>query len=182
MTGTDPDDPLTAAAASLFAHGMTLAALRAGTDRDDDRRPVVFADLFAYATGSDAGDDARIEAAVAGDVRLRAGLDHLLDKLASARLPRVAAAATGPIGERRSGDLVLRLHPSRADRDQIYVVLAMPADWGAGRRHLIIRRAGAAPLRLALEVDTDGGAQTMIDRSGPVFQALTDRTSEIDLV
>lgn len=167
-------------AAHLFGLLSTLDWL---TDRDappPPPRPLTMADLVRLADDPDAplGPDAR--AALDTDARLRADWECLLRRGALAHLPRAAAASSGALARREDGGFRITLRPSRADPDQVYVLIELgPAKRDTQPRALFILGGDHKYLKHPLPPAVDGAVQVLAEAGSDLVTALRDPATQV---
>jgi hypothetical protein len=86
-------------------------------------RRISFDDLYKYVTGTRQLDQTELSLALSQDKKLSAGFDRLLHIEALYYMPQAAAASSDEITEREGEGFVIRLKPSRATPDQIYIII-----------------------------------------------------------
>ena len=124
--------------------------------------------------------------ALRDDPELRDDFALLLERCARQHLPRAAAAAGREgLHRREAGGFVLRLVASRADRDQVYLLIELPEGSGA---------AAGAPERIVVKTPTGGflkrelptpEARTirlLIAANDPLAQAIVEPANEVYLL
>ena len=110
-------------AAFVAWHGADLL-LEAEEDAAPSSRPS-FTELFAAATTSGPWP-AAIAQALLADPALRQDFNLLLKRTACVHVPRAAAAASGTLQRREADGYTLRIVPSRAGDQQVYLLIEVP--------------------------------------------------------
>ena len=102
-------------------------SLRSLTARDLTRTPPVvsFHDIYHYATDPVATPNASLTHVLATDSRAREDLRCLLARVAPYRQVTRAAASSGAVTMRSGTGFEITLRESRADRDQLYLIIKL---------------------------------------------------------
>ena len=140
---------------------------------------VPFSELYAYAI--DPGERPRPELlnALATSPRLRADLNRLLGNPAIVHLPQVAAASTGEIKEREGGGCHIEFRASRADADQIYVIISLEKKVTRTPSTLIICDPMGCCVKVALPAAREGRIQLLLDTESDIANSLRDISTEV---
>lgn len=143
-------------------------------------RKIGFHELYAYANDPDHSPASDLIEAVSTDLALRRDLKRLLDKQALAHLPRLAAASSGDSLEREADGFSLRLRPSKARQDQMYLLLqSLDRD---DSPHLLFVEEENGPLhRLVIDDFEEGEAQILLSLQDPIVKALRNVKSSVIL-
>lgn len=163
-------------AAALFAALTQEARLAAPAVLSDVIAP---SRLFAYACGMIASDP-QIDGALAADARLAADFARMLDRSAPWRLPRLAAASTGPAVVRTGENCRIELRVSAAEPSQVYVIIELAAPETVPTR-LFVARPGGPVVSAELPAARDGTVQLLSGVDTPLVAALRDVGAEIYL-
>lgn len=175
---------VTEAADVLTAANDDDALTDTGDDDDTDEQPPAWVGmqaLYDYVITGDPRAGRQVRAALPGNPRLRADLTRLLERSAAWMLPRMAAASSGAIERRQGRDCALVLRPSRAESAQVYVTIALERPDGDLPTALMAVPRDGTVERRDLRFDRDGTAQFIVDRDGPLHQALLDPFTDIYL-
>ena len=142
---------------------------------------VGFSELYAFASDPDRPMAPHLTQALFEDPALEADLLRLLERTATYRFPKAAAASRGPVAQ-RDGDLYrISLRPSRAEPSQVYIVIDL-ADLDAAPPQLIyVCRPGRPREKHRLPVAHDGSIQILADLQSPLVEALRDGRAEVFL-
>ncbi len=118
--------------AELLLEGDAEPSLEADRQMPPAGRRLPFAHLHSALTGG-GPLPSEVSRALRTDPELREDFALLLERFARQHLPRAAAAADrGGLRRREAEGFVLRLVASRADRDQIYLLVELPEETFAG--------------------------------------------------
>lgn len=173
-----PDETTRTAVSQRFAdHDAVRQAVTAA----DLASPAIgFNRLYDYATG---GQDRDHEVARVLDAnpRLRADLRVLLAKVALNHLPEVAAASSGELDVRETDQCRIRFEPSRAEPDQVYLIVELVDRSAPMPSVLFTCTADDRSDRIDLPEGRDGVIQLLLDRSAPVLESLRDHNAEVYL-
>lgn len=143
-------------------------------------KPAALPILYRAAKDPTAPLPAALVAQLATDTRLKADFDRLLSRIAACRMPRAAAASSGSLDRREAQGFVLRIRPSRADPDQVYLLIDIPDR--AETPQVLMARDNGEILRRALGEPQDGMFRLILERSDPLLAAIGDPATEIDLI
>lgn len=138
-----------------------------------------FGELWAFAAG-DAEMSDGLRHALASDRRLAGDLDHLVERTALYRFPRVAAASSGDVDTRDGEGFRIRLRPSRANRQHTYVSIEVAPELDEPPFALLAKGPGRW-VKLALPDAIDGVIQILVDSGSELVQALRDVHTEVYL-
>jgi len=144
--------------------------------------PVVsFHDIYRYATDPGAAPSASLIAALETDARAREDLRCLLARVAPYQPVARAAASSGPVTTRRGSGFEISLRESRADRDQLYLIIklassALPAP---GTLFLIGDSDGCRKVPLPKPID--GVIQLLLDTASDLAGALCNPKTDVFL-
>jgi len=141
---------------------------------------VSFCELYAYANNQQHEATPALKKALSSDLRTRRDLNLLLRKHAIAFMERAAAASSGDIEKREGDGFNLTLKPSKANPDQIYLIIE------AFEREeiptlLFIESDEVGVLRLKIDDYYDGEAQILLSSQDDVVKALRNHASEVIL-
>ncbi|MBF0336181.1 MAG: hypothetical protein HQL40_21530 [Alphaproteobacteria bacterium] len=136
-----------------------------------------FGELWAFATGeAEMSDDLR--RALDTDRRLAGDLDHLIERTALYRFPRVAAASSGAVETRDGEGFRIRLRPSRANVEHTYVSIEVAAELDEPPLALLAKGPGRW-IKLPLPDAIDGVIQILVDSGSELVHALRDVHTEV---
>ena len=121
-----------------------------------------------------------VERALAESPALRADLRRLLGKTAARRLPRLAAASSGPLSARDGEGCRIRFEASRAEPSQVYVIIELQDEEAPAPRSLIVCDDSGSR-KFALPPPHNGTVQVLVERDSDLIGALSDLGSEVYL-
>jgi hypothetical protein len=119
--------------------------------------------------------------ALTADARLRRDLDRLVQRTANWHAPRASAASTGQLETREGGGFQIRLRPSRAAADQVYVLITLTGERSQDPTTLVIRSAGGQYVKWTLPSPQSGVIQILADEEADGLRLLRDPKSELYL-
>lgn len=166
------------AAAMLLLDGFASPATDAERRRE---RPVTFQDLSAWVRSSDSALPVRLQLALAADPRLRHDLDRLLARSATWHGPRASAASSGRLDSRDADGFRIRLKPSRAAADQVYVLITLTGERSQDPTTLAMRSADGEYVKWSLPRPQSGVIQILTDEAADGLRLLRDPKSELYL-
>lgn len=160
----------------------TLDSLRAPLEADAARpKAVSFSELYALAMDREGEIGEEMRKAIAADARLSKDLHRLLSKAALYRLPRLAAASSGAIAERKGEGFQITLHPSRAEPSQVYVLIELEKTARETPETLFICEGGGCYFKLALPAAQGRRIQVLAEVESDLVRALQNADSEVFL-
>jgi hypothetical protein len=148
--------------------------------KDEGDRAFGFSDVYAFATGLEAPTQALREALLR-DRKLRADLDHLLDKVSLYRFPRVAAASSGAVDGRDGENYRIRIKVSRVAPEHTYVIIELDDPKAKAPAALFFRRPDGEYGVRPLPEPEDGAIQILADSSSDLVAALSSVETEVYL-
>jgi hypothetical protein len=161
---------------------LTLDDLWAHLKPTEDRsRRIGFDDLYKYVNGMRKLDQMELNQALSKDKKLAAGFDRLLHNEALYYLPQAAAASNGEIDEREGEGFVIRLKPSRATPDQIYVMIEFENPGAELPSNLFLIPVSGECSRLDLPEGSSGTVQIVAEASSDLIKNLRDPGTEVFL-
>ena len=137
------------------------------------------ADLAAFIRDRSHHRAVEIEAALRSNAGLRSDFDHLLRRLASHSLPRLAAASSGAVTTRTAEGCRILMRPSRADPAQVYVIIELD-DPAAAPGALFACTRGTVVCH-PLPPFGDGRVQLLAEVGSDLISTLRDVDAEIFL-
>jgi hypothetical protein len=171
-------DPSDKEAEALFIALDTLDQI--SRPDPDLPRKIGFNELYAYANDPDHSPASDLIAALSTNLDLRRDLKRLLDKQALAHLPRLAAASSGEVTEREGDGFTLRLKPSKAQEDQVYLLI-QTQDRDDSPRLLFVEDEDATLHRLVIDDFLEGEAQILLNLQDGILKALRNVKSSVIL-
>lgn len=174
-----PADGQRALAERLFVAIRGARTLMAG--RGESAAPRIGLDrLYAYAVDPGLADPG-LERALATDRRLSADFRRLLERTATRRLPRVAAASSDAVRSREAEGCRIRFQQSSAEPDQTYVIIELDETAPEAPANLFIVYPDGGCRKFALPVARNGIIQILIERESDVLAGLLDLDTEVFL-
>ena len=137
-------------------------------------RPVSLALLQRYAMEDDFTLSQTQWDAVSRNPRLNDAVDRFLRSASVAYFPRLAAASSGEEFKRTGDGFELRLLPTKARDDQLYLIITLDAGGEASVGTLTVRPKGGAPVRLALPQPRNQRIQVLLERESDIVRELRD--------
>lgn len=141
---------------------------------------VSFGDLYRFAQGEATGKAGAILQRLAADPALRADFERLLEQEARYRGPRLAAATSGEIAERRGSGFVIRIKPSSSTPGETYLLIDLLDQPEAAPKALFVRGRGGIG-RHDLPTPRNGRMQLLLAEDSDLIRALRDVNSEVFL-
>ncbi len=135
-----PDDDEQEVARDVFCAEDAWSELTS-EQRKSDVTAIPFSRLYAFAANPDQSADPELSDALVRDTKLARHFHHLCEQNAVARLPRVAAAGDEPLPSRDGDGCRLRLEPSRAEPEQVYLIVEFN-DTAANPENLLLFEGG----------------------------------------
>ena len=174
-----PDDDTLATVQARFTDEDNLRQTMAAMQ--DASPGIAFSRLYQYARG-DISLDTELLAALKQDKTLARDFNALLQKLSWDSLPQVAAASTDSDLRLRETDLcTIRIEPSRAEPDQVYVILELKDPAASPPDLLITSAADGAIETLALPQPDDGIIQLLLQADAAILLAMQDHATWVFL-
>jgi len=146
----------------------------------DTPTKVSFSELYAYANDANHVASKALQSALGHDLSLRRDLKRLLDKQAIVHMPRAAAASTGDIDQREADGFKLTLKPSKADEDQVYLLIGA-IDRDESPTLMFVQDVDGPVHRLVIEDFYEGEAQILLQRNDDIVKALRKAQSDVIL-
>lgn len=175
MPAEDPTQKL--ALAALDAE----SAINALRDGDASGR-MSFSELFAYVNDPAFIVPGDFDARLKSTPQAQENLLRLMQKAAIISMPRLAAAATdGPVRREVEG-AVLTLMTSKADADQLYLIIELTRTLPRLPKHIVVLSDAFGPRRLALPEFSDERAQIIIGAESEMALALMAPETEVFLI
>jgi len=134
--------------------------------------------IYRYVMG--ASDDT-VAQAVRENMSVRRIYRQLLEKASSFHIPEALAASTEDYPERHGDGCLVRLQASRAQEDQLYLIIELKDQRRDLPQSLTLFGADDQMESLDLPKGRNGVVQTIIDRSSLIARLLSDPKTEIFL-
>ncbi len=140
---------------------------------------VGFDDLYRFANdpAAEMGED--LGRALAADPGLRDDLRLLIGRAPGAEVLMAAAASSGTITTRHGTSFRMTLRESRADRNQVYVLIQINGKAAPAPRALFVIEDGSACRKLALPSPLNGTVQLLLEADSDIVAALRDPAAEV---
>ena len=142
---------------------------------------VSFHDIYRYATDPDAIASPALAWALATNDRVRDDLHRLLRRTAPLQQFSRAAASTGTITTRQGAGFEMILRESRADRDQIYLIIRLGDLSHPVPATLFVLEDGAGCRKVPLPMAADGVIQMLLDVTSDLALSLRDPKTDVFL-
>ena len=120
-----PDNPLSDQEMTLVRNALDAVELTDQMLASAENATVSFAEIYAYATNPEIEPSAWLLQALSEDGRVRRDFDALLRNTSQYFLPQVAAASSGDVSTREIDGCKITFRSSRADADQIFVIIKL---------------------------------------------------------
>lgn len=148
-------------------------------------RPVMFGELVHYMHGSAEVDEIRIQDQLRRNLSLRRQFNHLLEctriAVASAQ---AQAASNEPLSQRETRTFTLKFKCSRANLDQVYVLLTVHPESGMadGKTPVILAKNATDIERLCFPPLKDHSTQLMFVANDERLVLVQDGDTELSLM
>ena len=130
--------------------------------------------LYSYATGLIEAPDPEIERAMEENPRLRSVFRRMLEEAASYYLPEAMAASTEDLPQRDGAGCRIRFEQSRAEPDQVYVIVELTDEVKAPPKTLVVCDAEDRCEQLALPQFRDSVVQFIVEKNSDLLRLLRD--------
>lgn len=131
--------------------------------------------LFAYAQG---GENAAVETALREDLGLRRIYRDMVAKGALYYVPEARAASSDDIVSREGKGCRIRMEPSRAEPNQVYVIIELSGDEKILPTTLVVCDIESNCSRFPLPKIRDGVAQIIADKDADLVRLLSNPKTE----
>lgn len=139
--------------------------------------------LFAAATNPATPLPAALVGRMATDPRLKADFTCLIERVSQCSFGRAAAASSGVLEKREAKGYTVRIKPSRADENQVYILVDLPEHGAVDAPGvMLLRGADGSVHKLALGEAEDGTIRIVVAAKSDAVMALGDPATEIDLI
>ncbi len=167
-------------AEAIFIARESLNSLSA---RDHATTPPVvsFHDIYRYATDPGVRSSADLTRALSSDARAREDLRCLLARVAPYRPVTRAAASSGAVTTRSGTGFEITLRESRADRDQLYLIIKLASTTIPAPGTLFVLGDGEGCRKVPLPKPTDGVIQLLLDITSDLAGALCNPKTDVFL-
>lgn len=145
-------------------------------------RPVIsFQDIYSYATDSSMTPDPEFTHALATDARAQEDLRCLLARVAPYRQVTRAAASSGAVTLRSGTGFEMTLRESRADRDQLYLIIKLANAGLPAPGTLFVIGEDEGCRKVSLPRPTDGVIQLLLSAASDLAGALCNPKTDVFL-
>ena len=176
MKSNVPHGPL---AEAVFVALETIDEIAPIDHHGIDAPQAGFDDLYRYANDPGTPMDERLRLTLAASPRLRADLRRLIERSAKSGALIAAAASSGTITTRHGTSFRMTLRESRADRNQIYVVIRLASKTTIAPRALFVINEQTSCQKVPLPAPLDGTVQLLLDADSDIVAALRNPTTEV---
>jgi hypothetical protein len=150
-------------------------------DRPTISPVVCFHDIYRYATDPAAIPSADLTLALRSNSRAREDLRCLLARVAPYRPVTRAAASSGAVTTRRGTGFEITLRESRADRDQLYLIIKLASTTIPAPGTLFVIGDGDGCRKVPLPRPMDGVIQLLLDTASDLAGALCNPKTDVFL-
>jgi len=157
----------------------TTDDLLAGSERPPAKASPT--EMYAYAVDPTFQASSTLRNAINTDPGTRADFHHMLNNTARYHLPQVAAASTGDIESREAGGCKISFRPSRANADQMYVIIECNGDTSFSPGVMFVVGLGEQTDRLELPPAQNGRIQLLLERGSSMAEGLLNIKTEVYL-
>jgi hypothetical protein len=153
------------------------------TARDQATAPPVvsFHDIYRYATDPAVVPSSNLTRALATDDRAREDLRCLLARVAPYRPVTRAAASSGAVTTRTGTGFEIVLRESRADREQLYLIIKLASAANPAPDTLFVIGDGEGCRKIPLPRPIDGVIQLLLDTASDLAGALCNPKTDVFL-
>jgi len=141
---------------------------------------ISFSELYAYATNAAHVPSEALQNALSSDLTTRRDLNKLIKKQSIVHMARAAAASSGDIEQREADGFSLTLKPSKANSDQVYLIIES-MDRDESPSLLFIEQEAGPTLRLPIDDFREGEAQILLSSQDDIVKALRKPSCEVIL-
>lgn len=175
LESLDSIAPLDFGKAAASENDDTADSAPAGTEGTR----IGFDDLYRFANDPAMPMDAGLAQALAASSRMRADLRLLIQRASGGRALMAAAASSGTVTTRHGTSFRMTLRESRADRNQVYVLIHINGKAALAPRALFVIDDGAACRKVPLPAPLNGTVQLLLDADSDIVAALRDPAAEV---
>lgn len=130
-----------------------------------------FSTLYQYVEGTYRGSTEDIEKFISTDPKAKEDLEHLLKNIAYASMPQLAAAASETIKRREHAGYLLKMTPSEAAPDQMYLSIETGVDMTTQPLRIFLKSLTGEWHHHDIPPMVNGRAQIVLERVSPIVQA-----------
>lgn len=166
-------------AAEQSFEALTIADDLMAPREENVERPYSMSDLYACATGATV-IDAALNRELLQNPALQNDMRRLLAKTTICQFPMAAAASDGQVNARDGDGFSLRLKPSKAAPDQIYIIISL-SNFELQPKLLCCMNGTGGFNAISLPMAQDGVIQVLDESASKLVVALRDVKSEVYL-
>ena len=166
--------------AKLFTVMRQLRELNQTREIPNTATRIGFERLYGYAVEPDVLDP-ELDGALQTDETLREDFRRLLDRTATIRVPRVAAASPGTIMSRDGEGCQIRFQESRAEPNQTYVIIELTDKKAKAPGHLFVVDSKTRCQKFSLPPAQNGIIQFLVEQKSDLLVGLLDIKTEVFL-
>jgi len=135
--------------------------------------------LYSYASGALAFPQQKLEQALGRDITLRRIYKAMVSKTAAFYLPEALAASSDVLPTREGEGCRVRMQESRAEPDQVYIIIELTRNREATPNALMVCGAGDQIAQTALPASRNGVIQVIVEKTSEILTLLADPKSEV---
>ena len=172
-----PDDGEVEQLREIFHKNSLVRELTASIAHRETSDELSPSRLYAYLT-SFTGVDEKLELKVQENVNLRRLYREIVDQTARYRLPEAMAASSEEYPIRHGNGCTIRMEPSRAEPDQVYVIIEFTGDVDQVPRSMFVCAEDKTCTRFELPELKDGIVQFISDSQSNLIKLLMNPKTE----
>jgi len=134
--------------------------------------------LYAYASGEIAYPQSDLDQALGQNLNLRRAYKSMMSRAAAYYLPQSLAASSDALPTREGEGCRIRLQESRAEPDQIYIIVELTRDRDGTAETLVVCGQDDRLAQIALPSPRNGIAQVIVEKNSEILTLLADPKSE----
>ncbi|MCW9035531.1 MAG: hypothetical protein OQJ97_15030 [Rhodospirillales bacterium] len=134
--------------------------------------------LYAYANGSLLYPQSDLDKALGQNLSLRRTYKSMVSKVASFYLPESLAASSDALPTREGEGCRISLKKSRAEPDQIYIIVELTKERDAHAEVLVVCGEDDLLAQIALPTPRNGVSQVIVEKNSEILTLLADPKSE----
>jgi len=162
----------------VFEALSSMDAVLAGGAKE---KSIGFRSLYDFATSMKEKMPHALAKALLQEPALRRDLDKLLERVSLYQFPKVAAASSGEATGREGDGFSVKLHPSKAESSQIYILVTLANPEAEPPTAIFYKTRDGEYGTAALSSFADGQSQLLLDVESELVRALKDVDAEVFL-